>query len=291
MKSPSSFRSVAFAAALVVLPCLVEAQKTDRTGFESETYKKIGDIELKMRIYKPDGWAADDSRPAVVFFFGGGWRGGSPDQFHPHCEDLAKRGMVAMAAEYRIKNLHDSTPTQSTMDAKSAMRWIRANAGKLGIDPDRLAAGGGSAGGHLAAATATIGDAINEESDDLSVSAVPNALILFNPAVNLLLPKIRDNFGEELYASFAAISPYQHVTAELPPAIIFHGTADDAVPFETVEKFTDKANELGAKVELVAYEDRPHGFFNFGRGDGNDYEDSVERMDAFLVDLGWIDAK
>ena len=266
-------------------------KKPEDTGYETRVYKTIGEVELNLRVYQPEDWMPDDRRPAVVFFFGGGWRGGSPDQFHPHCEHLAKKGMVAMAAEYRIKNLHDSTPTQSTMDAKSAMRWVRENAGKLGIDPNRLAAGGGSAGGHLAAATATIGDAISEDGDDLSVSAVPNALILFNPAVNLQLPRIEEKFPADIYRSLAAISPLQHLGADLPPTIIFHGTADEAVPFQTVVDFSTKARELGAEVELVAYDDRPHGFFNYGRGDGKDYADTVAKMDTFLVELGWIKAE
>ena len=134
---------------------------------------------------------------------------------------LKKLGMVAMAAEYRIKNVHKSTPFESTMDAKSAIRWARKNAAKLGVDPVRIAAGGGSAGGHLAAATATIGDEVNDPSDDLKTSAVPNALVLFNPALNMKFDKIREMFGDEIYSKIGAISPHQHVTKDLPPTSFF----------------------------------------------------------------------
>ncbi|MDP4791828.1 MAG: hypothetical protein NWR99_08080, partial [Verrucomicrobiales bacterium] len=59
--------------------------------------------ELLMRIYRPVAWKAEDNRPAIVFFFGGGWKSGTPDQFDPHCRRLSELGFVAMAAEYRIQ--------------------------------------------------------------------------------------------------------------------------------------------------------------------------------------------
>lgn len=275
--------------AFLVSAVSASAQKAG-PAFEEMVYKSVGDTELKMRVYQPKGWKASDERPAIVFFFGGGWRNGTPDQFDPHCRHLAAKGMVAMAADYRVQSKHDSTPFESTRDAKSAIRWVRANAGKLGIDPDRVGAGGGSAGGHLAAATATILNGVNEKSDDKSISAVPDALVLFNPAVDLDLPKVKERWGDEVYARIKTISPYHHLSKDLPPTIIFHGTNDDAVPFETVEAFEKSGNELGVKfLKLESYEGRPHGFFNFGRGDGKDYEDTVARMDDFLAKLGWIE--
>ena len=101
----------------------------------------------------------------MVFFFGGGWNGGSYTQFSRHADYLASRGMVAFAADYRTKSKHKTEPKACVSDGKSAVRWIRGNAAKLGVDPKKIIAGGGSAGGHVAATTATI-KAFDESSDD-----------------------------------------------------------------------------------------------------------------------------
>src|SRR5438128_1321783 len=77
----------------------------------TETYKNIGDVKLDMAIQLPDGWKAGDQRPAIVFFFGGGWTGGAVTQFENHCRYLASRGMVAMAADYRVKSRQNVQPT------------------------------------------------------------------------------------------------------------------------------------------------------------------------------------
>ena len=121
-----------------------------------------------------------DQRPAVVFFFGGGWNGGSPSQFAPHCEYLASRGMVAMTADYRVKSRQGTTPFDCVEDGKSAIRYVRQHAKELGVDPKKIAAGGGSAGGHVAAATGTV-RGMDEKNEDSGISSKPDALILFNP--------------------------------------------------------------------------------------------------------------
>ncbi len=301
MKTPLYCLSVFTALALAFHPVstaladAVPESAIEGAKYETVSYKKTTDangepVELNLWVFKPEGWKAEIRRPAIVFFFGGGWRNGSPKQFVPHCEYLAERGMVAITAEYRIKNTHGTSPLEATKDARSAVRWIRAHAAELGIDPDRIAAGGGSAGGHLAAATATIPD-VNEAGEDTGLSAEPNALVLFNPAVDLDRPELKEKLGEETYLLMKGISPLQHVTAALPPTIIFHGEADPTVPFSTVEAFTAKGKELGADVTLKGYPDRVHGFFNFGRGDGKDYETTVAEMDEFLTGLGWLKAK
>lgn len=255
------------------------------TGFREEMYAT--DPVLKMRIYEPEGAAKKASRPAIVFFFGGGWRGGNPSQFHHQCLELKDHGFVAMAAEYRIQSKHNSTPLDSFEDAKSAIRWVRKNAERLGIDPNRIAAGGGSAGGHLAAATADC-----KSLHPTDIRDTPDAVVAFNPALNLLFDRVREKWGEEVYATLEPISPMQNLNKkDHPPMIIFHGIADGTVPFDTAQAYVEKAKEIGASPvpELVGYEGRDHGFFNYGRGDGKDYEDTVKRTVEFFQKLGWIE--
>lgn len=261
-----------------------------------ETYKSVEGTDLKIWIFEPEGHKTSDSRPAIVFFFGGGWRSGTPGQFHNQAKYLAARGMVAMAADYRVLNRQGVKGHKCVQDAKSAIRWARANAKRLGIDPNRIAAGGGSAGGHLAASTATL-PGHDDPAGDKSISSKPNALALFNPGtVQASVPGIFE-LGEERTALQAeragaepeSISPYHHVKAGFPPAIIFHGKADTTVPFKSAELFAEKVKSVGGRCELVGYEGENHGFFNYGRGDGSAYTDTVRRMDEFFVSLGWLE--
>ena len=261
-----------------------------------ETYKSVEGTDLKVWIFEPEGHKAFDSRPAIVFFFGGGWRSGTPGQFHQQAMHLAARGMVAMSADYRVLNRQGVKGHKCVQDAKSAIRWVRANAKRLGIDPNRIAAGGGSAGGHLAASTATL-PGHDDPAGDKSISSKPNALALFNPGTVLASVPGRIEFDKKQTALLAeragaepkSISPYHHVMSGFPPAIIFHGKADTTVPYKTVEVFTERVQSVGSRCELVGYDGANHGFFNYGRGDGTAYTDTVRRMDEFFVSLGWLE--
>ena len=127
--------------------------------------------------------------------------------------------MIGMVADYRVKSRQKTTPYECVKDGKSAVRWVRKNAERLGIDPDRLAVGGGSAGGHLAAATATI-EGINEDGEDTSVSAVTNALLLFNPVYD----NGPDGYGHKRFGNrYKEISPFHNIRSGMPPAIVFFG--------------------------------------------------------------------
>lgn len=267
-------------------------------GATTEIYKTIDSVSLPIHIYTPEGKSSPKASPAIIFFFGGGWKGGTPAQFENHCKYLASRGMVAMTAEYRVSSRHGTTAASCLRDAKTAMRWARSNAKRLGIDPNRLAAGGGSAGGHLAAALGTI-VAFEEPYEDLSFSSVPNALALFNPAV--VLAPIENKFsmdakkiaalGKRMGTSLEALSPYHHIRKNRPPTIIVHGKADTTVPFLTAELFTNEMIKHGNRCELVGYENQTHGFFNYGKGDNSMFRATVTEMDNFLKSLGYLKGK
>ena len=248
---------------------------------------KGAEVKLKLHVFEPAGHKAEDRRAAIVFFFGGGWTGGSPGQFYQHCKYLASRGMLAMSAEYRVRGRHGTDPFACVADGKSAVRYIRANAAKLGVDPKRVAAAGGSAGGHVAATTGTLA-AFDEKSEDASVSSVPCAMVLFNPVIDCSkkgygYSKVKDRFQE--------ISPVHNVRKGVPPTILFHGTADKTVPFANAQAFEKAMKASGNRCELVSFEGQGHGFFNFGRGGGTAYYKTVLAADEFLTSLGLLKGK
>ena len=261
----------------------------------TETYKATGDTRLSLHVFEPATGPKVD-RPAVVFFFGGSWKHGSPAQFEQHCRHLASRGVVAIAADYRVAERHGVKPVSCVADAKSAIRFVRTHATRLGIAPQRIAAAGGSAGGHLAAAAALV-PGFDDPGEDSGTSSVPDALVLFNPPLVLapLAGMEPADFTSRVSAERMGtdpknLSPAHHVRTGAPPTIIFHGKADTTVPYATAEAFTRAMIAADNRCELVGYPRESHGFFNFGRGDGANFRDTLARTDAFLVSLGWIDA-
>ena len=261
-------------------------------GTKSETYRKISETELKVWIFDSRQKMTERPLPAIVFFFGGGWTGGSPTQFEPQSRHLASRGMIAIVADYRVKSRQDAKPADCVSDAKACVRWVRANAARLGIDPNRIAVGGGSAGGHLAASVATL-PGLDTAKDDKSVSCLPNALVLFNPGTAMApFPGLDlKGFGadldkEKFGCEPTEISPIHHVKKGVPPTIIFHGKADTTVPYSTVEKFTEVMKAAGNRCDLIGYEGEKHSFFNKSK-----YAETLAAADDFLVSLGYLPAK
>ncbi|MEM9942148.1 MAG: alpha/beta hydrolase [Planctomycetota bacterium] len=269
-----------------------------KEGAKVEIYKTSEDskgeeVKLNLFIFEPEDHQPTDRRSAIVFFFGGGWNGGSPSQFVPHCKYLAKRGMVAITADYRVKSRQGTPAIACVSDGKSAVRWIRKNSDRLGVDPDRIASGGGSAGGHVAACTGVI-KTLDEDSEDKSISSIPNAMVLFNPALAIApfgdfkIPANRMAAMEKrIGADPKTVSPYHHVASDLPPTIVFHGKKDKTVPYLTAEAFAKAMTQAGNRCELKSYPDEGHGFFNFNRKNGK-FNETVAQMDQFLVSLGFL---
>lgn len=246
-------------------------------------YKRVGDIELRLYIFEPKYREAQQVLPAIIFFHGGGWYGGDPSVFFPFCRYFASRGMVAFAPEYRIEKKHGTSPLEAMADGNSAIRWVRVHASELGVDPERIVAGGGSAGGHLAACAA-MAKGFDDPSDDLSISAVPQALVLFNPALDV-------NFLEGPVAfkgKAEEASPIYQVREGLPPTIIFHGTKDHTVPYEEAAHFCNLMKKAGNDCRIVPFMGMGHGFYKYGNDDNRPFTRTVRETDEFLTGLGFL---
>ncbi|WP_215225553.1 alpha/beta hydrolase [Echinicola shivajiensis] len=253
-------------------------------AFAQETllYKTADTTNLYMEIYYPPSTEIANNKPAIVFFFGGGWVGGNKSQFQHHAQYFSERGLVCFLVDYRIRNIHDTSPFESLMDAKSAIRYIRKNADDFNIDPNKIIAAGGSAGGHLAAATAVI-PGFNDPSDDVNISCIPNALALFNPVID----NGPGGYGyERIGEQYKDFSPLHNLKAGLPPTVFFLGTEDKLIPVETAKYYQTVSKKLGSDCELNLYEGEGHGFFNYSQLDN--YKDTIIKTDDFLQSLGYL---
>ena len=250
--------------------------------YDSILYKQVDSTSLYLYIDYPPDFDDSNSYPAIVFFFGGGWLGGTPEHFSHHANYFSQRGMVCFRADYRVESRQGTTPFESLKDAKSAMRFVRAHAKEFAVDPDRIVGSGGSAGGHLAAATAVI-DGFNEDGEDSSISCVPNALLLFNPVIDNGPGGYGYDRVGETYRSF---SPIHNLKKDAPPTVIFLGTEDELIPVETVQYYKTVMEKVGSKCELFIYEGEGHGFFNYSHFDN--YRKTVVESDRFLISLGYL---
>jgi acetyl esterase len=255
-------------------------------GFAQEKqqvlYKQIDTTDLYIEINFPANLDTNITYPAMVFFFGGGWNQGNVGHFENHAKYFANRGLICLRADYRVNRRQHTTPFESLKDAKSAMRFIRKNAARFHIDPQRIVASGGSAGGHLAAATALV-KGFNEESDDLSISCVPNALVLFNPVID----NGPGGYGYERVGDrYKDFSPIHNIVKDAPPTIIFLGTEDKLIPVETAHYYKTVMQKVGSRCDLKLYEGEGHGFFNYNKPEN--YKKTVRAADEFLVSLGYL---
>ena len=275
MKSCNAF------ALLLVICCAAAGAATPTTApsTKSFTYKKVNGVELEMIVHFPPEWREADKRAAIVFFFGGGWTNGTIKSFETQCDALAARGMVAARADYRVKSRQGVTPKECVQDAKSAVRWVRQNAAMLGIDPDRIAAGGGSAGGHIAACT-TLTPGLDEAGEDAAVSCKANALVLYNPVL-YFGPQIAQRVGND-EALAKALSPTLHLAKDSPPTLLLYGTADFLI--NQGNDYMKRAKELGVRCEMFTAEGQRHGFFNAPPW----RERTTARTIEFLDSLGYF---
>lgn len=263
--------------------CTQAAEAKAKLAFLGEThlYKQVEGRDLRLLVIKPPDWKATDQRPALVLFHGGGWTGGTPTQFNDQATYLAQRGLVCVQVEYRLVKDIPGPPTNCVRDAKSAMRWVRSHAAELGVDFNRIGAGGGSAGGHLAAFVGMV-EGNDDPKDDVKISPKADALVLFNPVFDngpdggWGMQRVGDRFKE--------FSPAHNITPDDPPAIVFLGRNDPLNGVPVVERFQSNMKKAGVRCETRFYDGQAHGFFN-----GEPWKTvTLIETDKFLTSLGWL---
>lgn len=271
-----------FSKAFFTITLSFKLLSTISSAQEKVVYKEIDDTKLSMEIYYPEKIDSSKVYPAMVFFFGGGWVSGDISQFINQAKYFSKRGMICFLVDYRTKSKNNTTPFESVKDAKSAIRFIRKKASYFRVDRTKIIASGGSAGGQLVAATALI-DSFSEVSDDLSISCIPNALVLFNP--------VFDNgpggYGFKIIGdAYKNFSPLHNIRKDAPPTIIFLGTNDKHIPVETAAYYKTVMEKVGSRCDLKIYEGQGHGFFNYKNFEY--YKKTLVEADSFLVSLGYL---
>ncbi|MGI8792478.1 MAG: alpha/beta fold hydrolase [Acidimicrobiales bacterium] len=234
---------------------------------ENVVYGTGGGRDLQCDVFHPPGEVA--GAPAVVLVHGGSWRNGDRTQLRGYGVLLGREGYVCVAPEYRL--LGESVWPAQIHDVKAAIRWVRANAAELGVDPERIAIEGNSAGGHLALLAAGTPDdpAFEGDGGNAGVSTRLAAAIGVYPpvlfshgayedgAVPILALSDPDPGSVELAA---AASPLSRVSAEYPPTMLVHGTADQTVPRAASIRMYERLLEAGVSVDLHMYADQPHAF-------------------------------
>jgi acetyl esterase len=216
------------------------------------TYKTAGEISLKAHVFQPLPAVRATSRAAIILLHGGGWSAGSPEWTYDEAMRYASLGLVAIAGQYRLSDQKTITPLEAMADARDLIRWVRGHAPELGVDPNRIAVYGYSAGGHLAASAAVF-----PHPEEGEISAVPDALILLSPGVAI----VDDGWPQVLLgkrANVKQISPAENIKSKLPPTIIFEGDADTVTPQSGIRHFCARAKEMGGECQLHLYQKVGH---------------------------------
>lgn len=228
-------------------------------------YGRVGERPLLLDLYRP----VDLESPAagVLFFHGGGWETGDKKDYRIYAAYFAAQGYVVASVGYRLKK--EARYPAAIEDTKCAVRWMRAHAGALNVDPDRLAAIGGSAGGHLAMMIGYSSDEPELEGSGgwPGVSSAVSAVVELYGPVDFTTPYARTHetvtsyLGksfEEAPRLYEQCSPWFHLDAGDPPTLILHGTLDELVPIEQADRLAARLEELNVPYWYDRLDGWPH---------------------------------
>jgi len=247
---------------------------------ENVPYGLAGDTELQLDLARPAG--GNGPFPALVFIHGGGWYQGKRQDYRGAIQEAAKRGYVAVTITYRLMQFDEAKKESATAalnfpaqihDAKAAVRWLRANAGKYHLDAERIGVTGGSAGGHLSLLVGlTDPEAkLEGESGNPDQSSRVQAVVnVFGPtdmafcydksSVAWIFRLFMGGTPAEAPDRYKAASPITYVTADDPPVLTLHGDQDALVPIDQAKKLDELMKSAGASHTLMIFEGQGHGF-------------------------------
>lgn len=222
---------------------------------ENVEYGRIRNIRLRLDLYAPT--TSSEPRPGLILIHGGAWVGGSKEDYRCYGVTFAEMGYVVASIDYRLApQWHYPAQVE---DAKCAVRWMRANAEELGVDPDRIAVMGGSAGGHLAMMVGYSSDVpeLEGEGGHAEVSSSVSAVVQLYGPVDFTLPTVLDDpTSMELLRTFLGVtyqanpelyqtsSPIHYLDVDDPPTLILHGTIDTVVRIDQADTLAARMNEL-----------------------------------------------
>jgi acetyl esterase/lipase len=257
---------------------------TDPLAPSTVTYKTAGGVDLPAVVLKPNDWTPTDQRPAVVFC-GNNWFSTSTTRMDEYARYFNRLGIVVVQTQHRtISSTGNALPVEPVMDARSAIRWVRAHAAELGVDPQRIAAAGPSAGGEMAALTG-LSDAFDDPADDLSVSGRANALLLLNPVLNT---GPDGGWGyNNVQDQWRAYSPDENISSDDAPTLLLFGDQDQVSPPAEVNKVQQLYTAAGVRCDVVFYPGQAHGFFNADRANAKYTYLTMQAMGHFLTSLEW----
>ncbi len=220
-------------------------------------------VPLTLDLYSAE--SAKGPAPGILLFFGGGWRQGRKDQLRVYAQYFAQHGYVVGAVQYRLKE--EGQWPKSIHDAKCAVRWMRAHAAEIGVDPNRIGVMGNSAGAYLALMlgyTAGVPEFEGSGGWPEQSSAVQAVVDIYGPT-DFTDPKRRDHGLVTTYmngtydqdpARYEKASPIRYVTPTSPPTCVIHGTVDMLVPVQQSDWLVEKLKEMGVPY----YYDRVNGW-------------------------------
>jgi len=275
----------------LLIPLSIHSQDVSKVNGPIEyTYDSSKEYELKAFIFRPAEVTQESSYPSIVIFHGGGWDSGDPSWAFGIAEKYASKGLIAVAAQYRLSDHKAITPLDAIEDARNIIIWMRENSAELNIDRDKIAAYGWSAGGYLAASAAVF----NSSNDDQNINSIPNALLLVSPALSIT----KDNWFIKLLldkTSPISCSPAENLRENMPPSIIVVGKDDTVTPIFESNLFHQNMLKYGNKSNLFIYDGVGHLFTPSGQPD-NGYPNpdketqskAYNELDSFLKVLGYI---
>jgi len=270
VKRPFVFVVVALLGGMVATASAGPTVPDNVTWEEGIEYSKPGGMSLELNLARPK--SGDGPFPAVICIHGGGFRAGTRQGYDQLCVRLAERGYVAATISYRLAPEHRFPA--AVHDTKAAVRWLRAHAADLGIDPERIGVTGSSAGGHLAqflAVTAHVPRFEGEGGNPDRSSAVACVVNVYGPSdftksygksvdAHEVLPLWFGGNLDTHRALHIQGSPLTWVTPDAAPTLCIHGTEDAYVAHEQAEWLVDKLRAATVEAELLTLEGAGHGF-------------------------------